>query len=505
MYRSMLFLFLALMPIFTGAQEPTDALRYSQVMNSGTARFVSMGGAFGALGSDFSTLTYNPAGLGVYKTSEFTFTPSFYIRSNESNYVSNLTSSSRSRFGFDNMGFVASFQSVKSEETGLVNFNLGFGYNKLADFYSESLAAGPNALNSIIDFFALRANGNTWQSMSSTTTFDPYINGNAPWEAILAWDNFLIDTLLGQSNSYRPMLNSGDGVNQEHSISSMGNMGEYVISMAANFSNKFYWGATIGIQSIYYKQVRNHTENAFNTNSPLPSGDLFRSMHYKQTYEVNGTGFNFKLGGIYRPIPELRIGFAAHTPTYLSLNEDYRASMGASFNWGNNNFSTPTNRNDYGIETPFKLIGSLAYTFGEIGLLSFDYERVDYTFMRLSSSSYSFSPQNQAIKNMYRSTQNLKVGGEVWIKSLALRGGYAMYGSPYSANDLNSNSSISVFSGGLGYRAGDIFIDVAYQYAIFQEKYYMYNLVDVNGESRIPAVTTDNSQGKFLMTLGFKF
>jgi hypothetical protein len=341
--------------------------------------------------------------------------------------------------------------------------------------------------------------------MSSSTTFDPYLNGNAPWEAILAWDNFLIDTLLGQSNSYRPMLNNGDGVNQEHSISSMGNMGEYVISMAANFSNKFYWGATIGIQSVYFKQVRNHSENAFSTNLPLPNGDLFKSMHYRQTYEVDGTGFNFKVGGIYRPIPQLRIGLAAHTPTYLSLNEVYRASMGASFNWGNNNYSTPTNRFDYGIETPFKLIGSLAYTFGEVGLLSIDYERVDYTFMRLNSSEYSFTEQNSAIKNAFRSTYNLKAGGEIWIKNIAVRGGYALYGSPYASDNLNSKASVSVVSGGIGYRAGDIFIDLAYQYSMFQDKYYMYNLVDNNGVSRIPAVTTDNTQGKFLMTLGFKF
>ncbi|MBL0343571.1 MAG: hypothetical protein IPP71_23575 [Bacteroidetes bacterium] len=47
------------------AQNEIDALRYSQSMFGSTARSLSMGGAFGALGADFSTLSTNPAGIGV--------------------------------------------------------------------------------------------------------------------------------------------------------------------------------------------------------------------------------------------------------------------------------------------------------------------------------------------------------------------------------------------------------------------------------------------------------
>ena len=57
------------------AQNETDALRFSQFNYGGTARFMSMGGAFGALGGDFSSLAINPAGIGIYRRSEFSFTP----------------------------------------------------------------------------------------------------------------------------------------------------------------------------------------------------------------------------------------------------------------------------------------------------------------------------------------------------------------------------------------------------------------------------------------------
>ena len=70
-----------LLPSKLLSQTSADALRYSFITPGGTARFVSMGGAFGALGADFSAIGYNPAGLGVYRSSEFTITPRFKNRS----------------------------------------------------------------------------------------------------------------------------------------------------------------------------------------------------------------------------------------------------------------------------------------------------------------------------------------------------------------------------------------------------------------------------------------
>ena len=57
------------------AQNDIDAFRFSQLDWSGTARFVGAGGAFGAVGAEFSALATNPASIGVYKKSEFSFTP----------------------------------------------------------------------------------------------------------------------------------------------------------------------------------------------------------------------------------------------------------------------------------------------------------------------------------------------------------------------------------------------------------------------------------------------
>ena len=66
---------------YAEAQNEIQALRYSQYTLFGTARYQGMGGAMDALGGDFSAASVNPAGLGIYRKSEASFTPSFVIAS----------------------------------------------------------------------------------------------------------------------------------------------------------------------------------------------------------------------------------------------------------------------------------------------------------------------------------------------------------------------------------------------------------------------------------------
>ena len=63
---------------FTVAQNEFDALRYSNLEFFGDARFNAMGGSFGALGANMASLSVNPGGIGVYKSSDFSFTPAFH-------------------------------------------------------------------------------------------------------------------------------------------------------------------------------------------------------------------------------------------------------------------------------------------------------------------------------------------------------------------------------------------------------------------------------------------
>lgn len=499
--RKTFLILICLLPISIFAQGPSDVLRLSSYYSYGSARMVSMGGAFGALGSEFSSLSYNPAGLGVFRSSEFSFTPSLKIRNDRAEYLNSPYTDSRTRVLVDNFGLVGSFSRLESEEEkGLVRLNFGIGYNRLNDFYSETTALGENSINSIMDLFALSTQGYTPLGLDSFTD----ANRDA-WTSVMAWYTYLInpneDLLVpgGDTLNYVAALNQGDGVYQDQSISSRGGVGEYTFSLGANIANSLYLGATIGVQNVYYESSVYYAESAFESNQPLANGDLFRSLNYNQSLLLTGNGYNLKVGAIYRPLPSVRLGFAVHTPTFYDISEEYFETMESVFNVRNVSDETPANLYDYKIESPYKLIGSVAYTFGTKALISVDYEFIDYAKMRFGKGGdgYKFIDENQDIKSNYTSTFNLKTGAEYWIGSLALRAGYAYYGSPYIDGNEYAASHTDIFSGGFGLAINSVNLDWAYQRIQFNDKYRPYLIASM--------VNRDVAQDRFVFTVRYKF
>ena len=74
--KNQLFISLAALLFATqvSSQSYLDAQLFSETDLVGSARTASMAGAFGALGADISTLSSNPAGLGLYQSVDFSFT-----------------------------------------------------------------------------------------------------------------------------------------------------------------------------------------------------------------------------------------------------------------------------------------------------------------------------------------------------------------------------------------------------------------------------------------------
>lgn len=507
--RLLYFALFAFTVVSSNAQTISDALNYSQTFNGGTARFVSMGGAFGALGGDFSSIGMNPAGLGVYRSSEFTFTPSFKKRNVLSDYNGRSSEDSRNHLGIDNIGFVFSYKPDKSSEQGLINLNLAIGYNKQNDFLQNSIAIGDNTTSSIMDYFAILANGYTQGELTipdpvaePNNKYNPYLNKdkNIPWEAIMAWNTYLINP-TATTNEYEAALNGGDGVIQKNKSSNKGTSGDYILSLGANFSHKLYLGFTLGLSSINYSSSIIFSEDAFTSNDTIFNGDRFNYSDYFQNYETIGNGYNLKIGAIYKPIDGLRLGIALHTPTYYNLEDTYSYSMSTSFKYGNSNTDSPNSRYEYSLETPLKVLGSVAYIFKDYGLISLDIEHVNYSTMRFrdGGDGYDYSEENERINDTYKSVNNIKVGGEIKIDNFSFRGGYSFYPSPYKKTELNSNSDRSIISAGVGFRSGNVYVDAAYQHTILNEKYKYYPLLDIN------SVSTKMTEGKFLITLGVKF
>ncbi|OFX17578.1 MAG: hypothetical protein A2033_04555 [Bacteroidetes bacterium GWA2_31_9] len=476
------------------AQNEVDALRYSQNFYGGTARSVSMGSAFGALGGDFSCLSTNPAGIGVYRKTELTFTPSLFYASNKSTYLGSGFSDYKYNFNLNNFGFVAAFNS--GEDKGWVNLNIGFGYNRLNNFNNNVLIIGANDKNSMTDYFALRANGQT-----STTLEDP--ENSSYFNEGLAWMSYLIDPDTIINNKYHSALKNYGEV-QRKSIKSDGSMGEYLFSMGANYSHKFYLGGTIGIQSVRYEENSVYKElDDYNVI------DSFASFTFNQHLKTSGAGFNFKIGTIFRPVDWVRLGFALHTPTLLALEDEYQNSIESDL-YANTadgyvdtviTLSSPTGKYQYELATPLRAMGSIGFVIKKIALISVDYEFVDYSTARLRADDYDFYDENNNIQMNYTAASNIRAGAEYRFENYAFRGGYSIYGNPFNTSNMDNNTKRTSYSLGFGIREENFFFDLAFVHSISKEKYYLYNPNMVKND---PAtISTTNNQ--VLATFGFKF
>ncbi|MBN1990422.1 MAG: outer membrane protein transport protein [Bacteroidales bacterium] len=500
---------LILSTVLTLAQTSTDALRFSESFVNGSARYIGMGGAFGALGGDFSTLSSNPAGLGVYRSSEFSISTSFNKGNFTSEYTGFSTENDKRNLMLDNLGVVFAFKPEKEKESGIVGVNFGIGYNRSGNYNLESRLSNGVQYYSIMDTWALRANalGLNPIDLQASTDYDPYSNSSIPLDLIAAWNAFLIEH---DGTSYYAPLYDGDVFKPTHFIQSEGGKHEYDFSLGLNFSHKLYFGMTLGLQSIDYSRYTVYTETLSATGDPdMPY--LFDNLSYSENLSVSGNGFNFKLGAIYRPIESLRLGLAFHTPTYFSVDEHY--SLSASSEFWDGDFITPasqtteTFKNTYDLETPFRTIASAAVVIGDVGLISFDYEYSDYSTMRFKNGvgGNMYNAVNDEIKGVYRATNSFRLGGEFRLDNVFFRAGGAYYSSPYKSELLNKNADNLIISGGIGYRHKSVYIDFAYSRLMHTEKYTFFDIRDNAGNLAIDPVTQKWAVGKAVLTLGIKF
>ena len=194
-------------------QYASDALNFSKENYEGTARSVAMGNAFTALGGDVGALTINPASSGVFRYSEFTFTPSITTATSKTNYLGNSMSDNYTRLGIANFGYVGSF-STGRKNNGLINWNLGVVVNKQNNFTNTTSASGVTNKSSWLSSLADRTNGVTANKMDINSSNDPFYNlGSGLWNSILSWNTSLLDTLPGTNNQYIAATENLNGQN----------------------------------------------------------------------------------------------------------------------------------------------------------------------------------------------------------------------------------------------------------------------------------------------------
>lgn len=483
--------------IFVGAnaQNVDDALRYSQIYYGGTARFMSMGGAFTSLGGDISTLGQNPAGIGVFRSSEMTFTPQIY----QINTTAGFNGSSKfylSNFNLNQIGMVLNIVSGK-KESGLMNLNIGYSFNRTNNLIQTVTIRGISNTSSMADYWAALGNkdGGTYYSDL----------GGAEQNAFDAW---VMDTVTGSGGrSYATAFsNYGDnppskyGQTISRQITNLGSLGEHDITIGGNYSDKLFFGGTFAITRLDFISHYEHLESV---NTPLLS--QLKDFTYTDHFEDYGTGYSFKLGVIYKPVEAVRIGMAFHSPTWYHINDYWYNDITSHFTDGTHyEFSTTPSRFSYDLTTPYRLLAGVGLQIQKIALLSADYEFVDYSNARFSPSgdNFDYSNTNAEVKSSLKSASNLRFGAEVRLDKFYLRGGYGYYGKAFRSGEDNANLDYNSFSGGAGFRVHNISFDFAYTHFNYSQKYFLYP-VDLNVTPAEANLTTNKNI--FTFTFGYKF
>lgn len=484
---------------------PTDIFSLSQTnFTFGTARSMAMAGAFTSLGADLSSTSINPAGLGMYRSSEVSITPMMTFQ-NSKNSATNNMSNSTNRFAFGNFGF-----SLKAYEgTGkILAVNVAFAYNRLADYnYNYSFYQNDNS-STLGGVFAQQlqhsAGGigiNEHNRICDAYGSTDFGLSTELWGGVMAYKCGLVNMVDNRwTLDEYPIPFSTD---QFTTVESRGSAGEYTFSAGMNINNKLYIGASLGLQSISRHMTIAYGENVYATEEVNPDTTpyVLRSFDYMQWSELSGTGVNFKLGMVWRPISALRLGFALHTPTFYTLNFAYSAGMDSTsesigdnpdgYNViGGNVFgseATPrfedVGENSWDFISPTRILFGASYTFGKYAIVSVDYERDWYNSIRMKNmpAGFDYTYYNDYFRNAFKGSNVVRVGVEVKpTERLAIRAGYGYSGS--QLRDDESNYLLyttpviyrtDLISAGIGFAISPaVRVDAAYQYVTARQSDY---------------------------------
>jgi len=487
-----------LIPLGLMAQNLDDALRYSKIFYQGTARFNGMSGAFTALGGDLTAISLNPASAAVFRSTEFSVSPQLMFKSSWTNYGGSGNHDQLTDFNVGQIGLVSAV--TLGNGSALKSLSIAYSYNRTNNFSQRTLVSGTSNASSMSDYWASQANGYYTDELQDNTS-----------SGYMAYETWLIDTLSNSYTQYASVfsyygeMDPAYGQETERVIDNDGYTAEHTIALGANVGDKLYLGAGFGITSLSYTGHYTHTE--FDAEDNVPD---FVRFTYTDHFIANGSGFNFKLGAILKPIEALRLGFSFTTPTVYRVTENYYSNLTSYFNG-----DTPSNSDDdgnyevkkdpmsysYRITTPYRISTGIAFQIGTMATVSADYEFVDYSTAKLSrgADGYDFSDENEDLRAELKSTGNLRLGAEVRLGSVYFRGGLRHYGSSYSKGTLNEQADYNGFSAGIGYRQPGFFIDFSYTGMMNTENYLMYPDAWLD-----PAVI--DSHDKFLTaTVGLKF
>lgn len=466
-------------------QTAYDALIASSSELNGTARFMAVGGAMGALGGDASTIFYNPAGIGIYRSSEITVSLNVdWANTTLSDlHDSHAPYETETNLNLQHAAYVGTWNYDR--EKGLKNFNLGIAYNQSKKFSREGYYHGYQP-HSYTQWIAGMTDGVPVEYLLEKDKYGynrAYDDPTISWGSVLAFDSYLTDLKYTDKDDVYQSLYDWSGtknVNKYIKLAEEGTANDFALSLAGNISDLLYVGMTFECDYASYTRRTTLKER-------FEDGSVYS---LNTTYGLESIGFTYKIGMIVKPTYWLRIGAAFHTPTVYRLKDFSNAICSYDVYDLSGIRQTDTNETPYVVEGscnltgPLKAMGSLGFVLGNYGFIGIDYE-----YEHTAGIKGNDNEIETYYGNMLKDRHTLRAGIEVKpIASLALRlgGGYStatasesMSRYPYwddmrvDTDYYNDLASYNV-TAGLGYRFGRHAIDLAYVWQVNTANYYSY-------------------------------
>ena len=535
-----------LIAMSVNAQETYQNAKLTTQDLNGTARYIGMGGALEALGADVSTISSNPAGIGLFRHNNISVSGGLVVQGNGTAF----SNGEKTNASFDQIGGV---YSMRTGRTSYLNF--GFNYHKGRNF--DYILNAANALNGsslnnqsyakgelgsegkggyYVDLDRSKPQNDKRRDFIGYST--PTSKDNALNFDQLDYLNFnTINTEKATGNHYGYNASAFD-FNRAYT----GYIGNYDFNVSGNLNNRVYLGITLGIKDVHYKSYSEYFEQLDNA-----------KIGYANEKKITGNGFDITAGIIVRPVESsaFRIGAYVKSPTWYDLRAENNTQIETTEAMALNLFGEIGNTYDYKFFTPWKFGISLGHTVSNYLALGATYEYEDYSTInsRINDGGYydwyydeyreTSSPDrimNNHTKQVLRGVSTLKLGAEYKpVENLAIRLGYNYVSSAYKENgqkdptlsslgnaysseaDFVNWKDINRFTVGLGYQIKKFNIDLAYQYSAQKGDFYPFSnlpAISYTTGTGATAKTTpnfasatkvENNRSQLLLTLGYQF
>lgn len=475
------------------AQTTFDAAKVYEEELNGTARFVGMGGAMTALGSDMSVISRNPAGLGTYRQSDINLSVSFFGTSVETD----------------------PFVSRNSQRT--INGRTYYSHNNKSDLIPaldnvSALLCGYDGGDSYVNFgFSYRRSLNMDRDLDYIDKF--FVpDGNDPTKDYVVYREY--------KDHQRNKVNNFD------------------FNISCNLSDALYLGWTLGListdtwsEGYFYDYYPEYAKADLEDKAYVVPDYADGGHDYTAVDKMNsakGTGWNMALGLIVRPIQPLRLGVALKSPTWFKQNLEYSDYLYAyedvQFTDENGNVDAFRNSVDYKFSSPWTLNLSAGLTVMQTAF-GVEYER---HFTQRSSLSIGNTKMESQGAMDFKDYSSLRVGMEQNIDKVSLRLGYSLSESMFKDDaaiylgdsEFNAGTAGNIgrndfqvdrmgkrqnFTCGIGYCSepdGDdtqFYFDVAYVHGVRN------SIVNINEYIEDIDVKYNYKTDKVLLTVGWCF